>query len=227
MDSSHQFGISLTNVNARPYRQVARAAAVERTRTGILDAVDKLFWDRENPEFSLEEVASAAGTTVQTILRHFCSKMELIGAAAARGAGRVEAEREEVPAGDLGAVAAYLARHYEEEGDRMIRLLALEPGVPEVARIIANGRAVHRRFVERAVLSCFSPHLGRAEHRRLAAALVAVTDLLTWKVLRREQGLSESEYRRCVEEMLEALRARRVASVPRSPRRGRSDDVQP
>ncbi len=67
------------------------------------------------------------------------------------------------------------------------------------------------------MLSCFSPHLGRAEHCRLAAALVAVTDLLTWKVLRREQGLSESEYRRCVEEMLEALRARRVASVPRSP----------
>lgn len=210
-----QISISVNNTNVRAYRQVARAAAVEETRTRILDAVETLFWDRENIEYSLEEVAVAAGTTVQTILRHFGSKTELTGAAAARGAGRVQAEREEVPPGDLLAVTAYLARHYEEQGNRMIRLLALEPRFSEVARVIANGRAVHRRFVERALMPCFVRPLGRAQHRRLAATLVAVTDLLTWKVLRREQGLSQSDYQRCIEEMLEALLERTIASAPK------------
>lgn len=208
-------------MKSRPYHQVARAASVERTRAGILDAVEKLFWEGEEVEFSLEDVASASGTTLQTILRHFGSKSDLVGAAAARGAGRVETERDEIPASDLAAVAAYLARHYEEQGDRMIRLLGLEQRSVEVARIVAQGRGVHRRFVQRTLLPLL-PSLGKAELERTTASLVAVTDLLTWKVLRREQGLPASDYRRCVEEMLEALIAWRNAQSASRPRRDRA-----
>jgi AcrR family transcriptional regulator len=206
------FRVSLTNMEARPYRQVARAARVQRTRTAILDAVDTVFSATENLDFSLEEVAAAAGTTVQTILRHFGCKSDLIGAAAKRGAARVQADRDQVAVGDLVAVATYLARHYEEEGDRMLRLLALEHLSADVAQVTANGRRLHRGWVERVLLPLFEPLLP-AERRRTSATLVAATDLLTWKVLRREQGLSTADYQRCVQEMLEALVARTGAPI--------------
>jgi AcrR family transcriptional regulator len=211
-------------MKSRPYQQVARAASTERTRARILDAVDERFRATESLDFSLEQVADAVGTTVQTILRHFGSKSALIGAAAKRGAGRIQSERDNVAAGDLGAVARYLAAHYEAEGDRMLRLLALEHMSPDVAQITANGRALHRRWNERVLLPLFEPVTG-GERRRMTASLVAVTDLLTWKVLRREQGLNAADYERCVRRMLESLVAFHAIGMAHSgdgdsPRRG-------
>ena len=189
----------------RAYRQVARAAATEETRNAILDAVDALFLPHPGRMLSLDDVAARAGTTVQTVLRHFASKGGLIEAAARRGFKKVKRGRDDVPAGDLEAVAAYLDRHYEETGAMVLRMLAVERELPELARILERGRDLHRSWIERLLAAPLERFRG-AERRRRLALLIAATDVLTWKVLRLEQGLSQRDYQRSILDLLEALR---------------------
>jgi AcrR family transcriptional regulator len=194
----------MTNMKLRTYHQRARAAATEETRTAILNAVDAIFLPDPGGALSLDDVAERARTTVQTVLRHFGSKAGLLEEAAKRGLARVKADRDEVLAGDLGGIAAYLARHYEEEGPRVLRMLAVEYEVPEVARIVRCGRDLHRAWVERVLAPLIEPSEGTARRRRLAM-LVAATDVLTWKLLRIEQELSQRDYARALLDLLEAL----------------------
>lgn len=200
-------------MKVRTYQQSARAASVALTRTRILDATDRLFLGPSGPQFSLDQVAADAGTTVQTVLRHFRSKDELLAAGAERALAQLQEERDAVPAGDLAAVAAYLERHYEEQGTAVFRMVSLEAQSPAVAAIVERGRQLHRRWVER-VLAPLLDGLPRAERRRRAALLVVATDLLTWRLLRVEQGLSRREYRASVLDLLHRLAP---AAVPGSP----------
>lgn len=192
-------------MKVRRYRQGARAASTDATRTAVLDAVDAVFLPDPGATFSLGEVAERAGTTVQTVLRHFGTKAGLIEAAARRGLANVQAGRDEVPIGDLDAVAHYLGAHYEEKGAMVLGILAVEHDVPEVARIAQQGRDMHRRWVGR-VMAPLLDNVDRTKRRRRLATLIAVTDLLTWKVLRLEQGLNRRDYERCVRDLLEATR---------------------
>jgi AcrR family transcriptional regulator len=192
-------------VTTRSYHQKARAEGVERTRGAILDAVDVIFLAAPGKPFSLEEVAERAGTTVQTILRHFGSKAALLEAASLRGLAAVRSERDAVRTGDLKAVADYLGRHYEHEGQMVLGFLALENQSPELAAITQRGREFHRLWAER-VFAPFLEGMPSRQRRRRIAAVAAVTDVLTWKVLRREQGLTPAEYVETVHELLEALK---------------------
>jgi AcrR family transcriptional regulator len=192
-------------MKARTYRQVARAVSTEETRTAILDAVDAIFLLHPGRTLSLEAVAERAGTTVQTVLRHFDSKAGLIEAAARRGFEEVKSGRDEVPVGDLEAVVAYLGRHYEEMGPMVLRMLTVEHEVPEVARIIQRGRELHRTWVARVLVPLLKRTEGPERRRRLAL-LIGVTDVLMWRILRIEQGLSQRDYQRSVLELLEAFR---------------------
>jgi AcrR family transcriptional regulator len=188
----------------RPYRQQARALATEETRTAILDAVDALFLPQPGRPLSLDQVAARAATTVQTVIRHFGSKAGLLEAAARRGLARVKADRDAVPAGDLPAIARYLARHYEEDCKTVLGMLAVEHEFPEIAKIVERGRALHRAWIGRvfaATLEACDPKEGA---RRLAC-LVAITDILTWKVMRLDQGLTQRDYERSVRDLMEAL----------------------
>jgi AcrR family transcriptional regulator len=192
-------------MKARTYRQRARAVSTEGTRTAILDAVDRLFLPHPAHMLSLDQVAGRAGTTVQTVLRHFGSKGGLFEAASRRGYLRVKADRDRAPAGDLRAIVSYLSRHYEDDAATVLRMLAVEDEIAEVGEIVRRGRKLHLAWVERV----FEPFLRRfkPQHRkRQVACLVAATDILTWKVLRLEQGLSRRDYEHCIFELLEALR---------------------
>lgn len=192
-------------MNTRPYRQQGRAASTAATRKAILDACDAVFLPDPGRSFTLEEVAERADTTVQTVLRHFGSKSALLAAAAGRGMTTTQAGRDQVPTGDLGSVAQYLCRHYEEVGDTVLGMLSFEAQGPDLAAIAEQGREMHRAWVER-VLQPLIDRVAPGERSRRVAVLVAVTDLLTWKVLRKEQGLEPDEYQRSVHELLEALR---------------------
>lgn len=171
----------------------------------ILDACDAVFLPDPGRPFTLEEVAVGAGTTVQTVLRHFGSKSGLLAACAERGMAHTQLGRDQVPTGDLGAVAEYLGRHYEEVGDMVLAMLTFEDQGPDLASIAERGREMHRAWVER-VLEPLIEQVATDDRPRRVAVLVAVTDLLTWKVLCKEQGLEQHEYQRSVHELLEALR---------------------
>jgi AcrR family transcriptional regulator len=186
------------------YRQSARAASTRATRAAILDAVDELFLPAPGRRISLEDVAALSGTTVQTVLRHFGTKSGLIGAAAARGLARTQAGRDAVPAGDLRAVSRYLGQHYEEVGRVILRIVAAEDEDSDVGLIARDGREMHSAWVQRVLAPLIEAVPPSGRERRLAT-LVAVTDLLAWKVLRLEQGLSQRDYVRSVHELLEGL----------------------
>ena len=188
----------------RGYRQSARAAVVATTRDRILDATDGLFLGEVGAGFTLEQVAAGAGTTVPTVLRHFGSKDGLIAAGAARYRAGLQAERDDVATGDLPGVVAYLDEHYEHTGPGHLRLLALEESSPAVADVLAEGRTLHREWVGR-VLAPLLDGVPDTERSRRMALLVVATDLLTWRVLRLEQGLERPDYRAAVLDLLHAL----------------------
>ena len=186
----------------RPYRMQARAAAAARTGEQILDAATELFWELPGEQLSLDEVARRAEVTVQTVIRRFGGRDGLLAAAAEREAGRIRDQRDQAPVGDAATAVRVLVDHYEAYGDRVLKLLADERRVPALAQIAEQGRAVHRQWCARV----FAPVLeGRpsAEKRRRLAQLVAVCDVYTWKLLRRDAGLSRRQTELGIAELLQ------------------------
>lgn len=188
----------------RPYRMTARAEAARATGERILDATEELLWSGPVDRMSLDVVAGRAGVTVQTVLRRYGTKDGLVAAAAARAVDRVRRQRDEAPIGDVAGAVANLLDHYEEMGERALRLLAEEAGSPLIAEIAETGRDLHRRWVERT----FAPQLAGlrgAAHTRRRAQLVAVTDVYVWKLLRRDAGLSRRQVEQAVRELIDGL----------------------
>lgn len=178
----------------RPYRMVDRADRARQTGERILMAALEQFADRPYDEVSLQDVADAAGVTVQTVLRRFGSKADLVTAAGALGAQLVRQERASAPRDALDN----LAEHYERWGDRVLRLLAQEERVPGIRAVTEEGRRIHAEWVEGA--------FGPQDPFRLAL-LIAATDVYVWKLLRRDRGLSVAEYRAGVERLVRAALA--------------------
>jgi len=189
----------------RPYRKGVRAEAAEETRRRILDAVIGLHMGRYYDQISLDDVAERAGVTVQTVLRRFGSKDQLIDVASEVARERVVGQRSEAPVGDIAGAVENLVDHYEEWGESTLRLLAQEDQVPALRKATDAGRALHYEWVERT----FSPLLaerGGEDRRRHLAQLVAVCDVYFWKILSRDLGLSRGQTVLAMREMIYALK---------------------
>src|SRR4249920_955151 len=96
----------------RTYTMTARAEAADATRARIREALFELGTTRMFTEISLEDVARAAGVSVQTVLRHYGSRAALIESNIDYALGRVAHERV-APEGDVDAALAVLVDHYE------------------------------------------------------------------------------------------------------------------
>lgn len=188
----------------RQYTMRQRAEAVEATRTRILDAARDLIKERLDPgAITVQETASRAGVSAMTVARHFRSKAALIGALEARERDRILAIRS-APVGDVPAAIKGLYDHYEEAGDLGLRMQAVEHMRPGLHQILTRARTEHRRWVE----NVFAPQLKIAqpsERNELVTALVIACDLLTWKQLRRDLGLSRRKAESIVRRMVVAL----------------------
>ncbi len=179
---------STTSPRPRRYRQGARAEAAEATGRAIVGAfVDRLM-KQWYDEVTLDLIARDAGVTVQTIVRRFGGKEGLLGEAVKVMAVRIEATRA-APAGDIGRAVNNLLADYEVTGDPVIRLLALEPRHKALSIMLNVGRASHRAWVGR-VLSVQLERLDATARERALDALVVVTDVYAWKLLRRDMGRS-------------------------------------
>jgi AcrR family transcriptional regulator len=188
-------------IEARPYRMVRRAASTARTRDSILDAAVRRFWAEPGADVTLERVAGDAGVTVQTLIRHFGGRDGLLRAAVEREAGRVAAERDAATATTPELAVRQLVDHYERLGDGVVRMLAEESGSTAVAEIAERGRAFHRAWCERVFAVTLSRAAGATRRRRLAQ-LAAVCDVYTWKLLRRDAGLSRRATEQALLELL-------------------------
>ena len=175
--------------STRPYTMRARARSTELTRRRILAATIGLGGDRPLAEISLGAVAEGAHVSVQTVLRHFGSRDRLLEAAFEQARTEVEEERR-APAGDVAEAVRVVVDHYERRGDGVLVLLAQEHSHELARRITEHGRGLHRRWVT----EVFSPQVAAAgDPDTLTDLLVVATDVYTWKLLRRDRGLSRQQ----------------------------------
>lgn len=183
----------------RSYTMTARAEAVEATRRAVLDALAALSLERWVTEISLEDVASRAGVSVQTVLRHFGSRAGLVEAGVRHVQAQVEEERR-TPVGDVEGALQVICGHYESRGRSVLMMLAQERADEVFARITAEGRAMHRRWVA----EVFAPFLPATEADREAAVdlLVVATDVYTWKLLRLDRGLGPRQTRQRMQHLV-------------------------
>jgi AcrR family transcriptional regulator len=188
----------------RPYRMQARAAAAAATGERILDAAVAVFWQRPVDDIPLEEVARRAGISLQTVIRRFGGKHDLLAAAAQRETERVRRQRGQAPVGDVQGAVRNLLDHYEELGLPVLRLLAQEDRSPALRALADRGRADHAAWCERVFAPALTGLRGVRRTRRLAQ-LIAVTDVLTWKLLRRDRHLSRRQTELALIELLQPL----------------------
>jgi AcrR family transcriptional regulator len=188
----------------RKYRNTVQAEVATLTRERIVNATIALVGEHLIDQITLEMIAELSQVTAQTILRHFGSKDGLIAAAGRAANDRATTQRDEAAVGDIAGAVNNLIFHYEAVGDRVIRLLAQEERYPQLQPLLQEGRMKHREWVERV----FAPYLGQRsgdEQMRLLAQLVTLCDVYTWKLMRRDAGLSEAQYGVALCELLTAL----------------------
>jgi len=182
----------------------ARAEAHEATRARILEAATEQFMSRSYDEVTLRGIAKEAGVALQTVVNHFGSKEGLFAAVMEGFREQVQAHRSRATPGDIAGAAELLVADYEETGDANIRGLSLDGRIPVITEALAGGRAVHRAWVERTFPAALKGLRGAARELRLVQ-LLTVTDVETWKLLRRDHGLSREDTVTAVRELLEAL----------------------
>jgi len=194
---------------SRRYRMGRRAVSATANGESILASARRLFGEIRYDQVSLDDVAAQAGVTERTVVRRFGSKEQLFGAVSAERAASIRRARDEVPAGDIPEAVRLLIGTYEDWGDEVLHLLSQERGLNGVNNTVEAGRRYHAAWVERA----FSPLLGGlppALRRRRIGQLVAVTDIYTWKILRRDVGLSRVEVETSLRELIGDIVARKA-----------------
>jgi AcrR family transcriptional regulator len=190
--------------STRTYRMDTRALAMAATRERIVDAAADAFSESWYEDVTVRAVAAAAGVALQTVQNHFPTKDDLFVAAAERITSRIASVRWNVEPGDVEGGLSTLLDDYERTGDSIMRMLAVEPRVPTVQPHVALGRRKHEEWVER-VFAALLTNLRGVARRRRVAQLVVITDVYTWKLLRRDKGLGRKQTIEAMRELVLAL----------------------
>lgn len=186
----------------RPYRKVARAKSQQRTQEALLDAADEEFYAGRWQMATLESLATKAGVTKQTLLRHFGSKDGLLMKALVRGYTQVHDQRWSAPQSDVEGAVDNLLDHYEAWGARSRRVGAwLEHGPPLLAKLSQAARQIHYEWVEY-VFGKRLANLDKQIRDRRRAALIALCDVNTWWLLVNDLGLQRAETRATLIDMI-------------------------
>lgn len=189
----------------RPYRQVARAAATDGLRQRVVAAFDAAMRDRMMDDITLDQIANAAGTTRQTVIRLFGGKDGLVEAFVEQFGKGVIARRVLASTATHLQVTEVLFEDYEEVGDFVIRMLAQESRHPVLSIWHDIGRAFHRQWIANSFAAVLPAE--PAARAMMIDHLVIVGDVYTWKLLRRDFKLPASAARSTMASMfLKTLR---------------------
>lgn len=186
----------------RSYTMGARADATAATRQAIFDAAYQRFVRQPFEEVTLQQIGDDAGVTVQTVLRHFGSKEELLVAGAEHWSSG-EWERRAVPPGDVASAARVLGERYEQIASATRQMHALAVSVRAVGQQLEAAQRNHHEWLAR-VFAPWLPERGAVRARRLAQ-LFAATEIMSWMAWRTVLGLSKTEATRCLGEHLQTL----------------------
>jgi AcrR family transcriptional regulator len=171
----------------RKYDMSKRSRAAQETGERIVWAMVECFTTTPYPAIRLSDVAGRAGVTTQTVLRRFGSKAGLMIAAVAAASAGVD----ELQAPDLGleeAIEALLST-YAEYGDVMAKMFAEAHLVEGLEPIAAQGRADYLEWLDRSFARHLAATVTDVERRIRMAQLIAVCDVATWQLLRRDGAL--------------------------------------
>jgi AcrR family transcriptional regulator len=169
---------------ARPYRQVARAASTEETRHRVVAAFDAAMRDRQMDDITLDQIAVAAGTTRQTVIRLFGGKDGLVEAFVEHFGQGVKRRRVMQANASHQHVAEALFEDYEEIGDFVIRMLAQEDRHPVLSIWHNIGRTTHRAWIAGSFADALP--IDAQARDAMVTQLVIAGDVYTWKLLRRD-----------------------------------------
>lgn len=169
----------------RRYSMITRSESTRRTRQRILDAATALLGERLRSDIHLESIAERARVGIQTVIRHFGSRANLLAEAVDLVRLQHVAQRP-VKAGDIAHGVSVLFDQYEALGDLVIRNLAQEDADPGLKEMLEVGRAFHREWVR----AQFLPVAGAVDlpTDELIDSLVVACDVYVWKLLRRDLG---------------------------------------
>jgi AcrR family transcriptional regulator len=164
----------------------ARADAAAATRDRIIASARELLVQHSFEDMTIDAIAEGAGTTTRTVLRVFGNKEEVF-AQALHSLGQFG--QAPITPGDLDALIGGTYDFYEKIGDTVIRWLADEPRIPAMREHLK----ICRKHLRAWVAAAFGPTLTRLQGERrkeVHDALIVAFDVYTWKLLRRDFGLS-------------------------------------
>jgi AcrR family transcriptional regulator len=183
----------------------ARATAAAKTASRLLDVAVELFTENPYDEVSLDRIAARAGVTKRTLLRRFGSKEAIFVAATMNAAERVMKRRDAAPVGDIAGAVANVVESYEDWGPNRLRMLGQADRIPIVRENVEGGRQYHWAWVEKTFAALLKGLRGASRARRVAA-LVAITDVYTWKLLRRDLRLSQGDTEKVLVELITSMK---------------------
>jgi AcrR family transcriptional regulator len=196
------------SIRKNNYHSPVREEAEAQTHQRIIAAALALYTEQWLDQITLEQIATRAGVSVQTVLRHFGSAENLIIAAGRAANDRAIQQRQAPPVGDIPGAIAQLMDHYEDMARTGLRTLALEGRFPELDAFLVEGRQKHQEWVERV----FFPYLNQVpkkNRQRLKVQLASLCDIYMWKLLCVDGGLARQQAESALKEMVTALLARK------------------
>lgn len=188
--------MSSATIDGRTARRLAN-------RTRILDAALDLSAERLN--VTVEDIAARAGVSVRSVYNHFSSTRQLIAGMYERGADKLRPLFAYLPFPSdplddrIRAWVAVWARIEEDIAAIRWHALVAETEHPDLQPELGTIRTLHRQEIERMFTEITDPD---ARH-----AVIAMTDSLAWRALRKHRGLSFDEARSVVEETIRRMTA--------------------
>lgn len=175
----------------RKYDMSKRGRAAEETGERIVWAMVECFANTPYPAIRLSDVAERAGVTTQTVIRRFGSKAGLMIAAV--GAASAGVDELQAPGLALEEAIEALLTTYAHYGDLMAKMFAEAHLVEGLEPIAAQGRAEYLEWLERSFAPHLRPTLTKSERTTRMAQLIAVCDVATWQLLRRDGTLDTEQ----------------------------------
>lgn len=188
----------------RAYNQVARAATAKETEEQIAAAFLRLLKRHWFDEITLDDIATEAGTTRQTIIRRYGGKSGVLAAFVENIDKLIRAGRWSTEPGDIAKAITYLVDEYEELGPWLIRTLSLEGRFSELTPGLNQGRQGHREWIA----YIFAPWLDKLPpemKQERICELIAVTDVWMWHLLRNDQKLKPQKVKALFIDMVSRL----------------------
>jgi AcrR family transcriptional regulator len=190
-----------SSLQGDPPQLDGRTARRLANRERILDAALDLL--AQGVELDIDEIAVKAEVSVRSVYNHFPTARHLVAGMYERGTARMRPYIEDLPSPTVAFDARVprwvrtWARMQEEIASIRWQALVAEDKHPDLQPELASLRRAHKAEIQRAF-----PEI---EGKDAQAAAAAVTDSLTWRALRRHQGLSFEAACGVVEEAIRRL----------------------